>query len=270
MRLRGWTMLTFVSYASSSLIRMAAHDAEDRRPPPWTWNELILACDVVVSNGWRSLRDSDPRIVELSELLRQLDTRPADERGMKFRNLNGVKHKLEDLITCHPAYSGARKKGGRLTERMVVAFLADPAGMAREAARIRTAARRAPVPVPEIDLDFGDIGELTTEGREAARQLLVRERNPRLRARKIRQAKQTFGAVRCEACEFDFEKIYGERGRDYIECHHRTALSVSGETETTLADLALVCSNCHRMIHRKQPWLTVEELRQLVAVEGSP
>jgi 5-methylcytosine-specific restriction enzyme A len=32
----------------------------------------------------------------------------------------------------------------------------------------------------------------------------------------------------------------------------------------TLADLALLCSNCHRMIHRTKQWLTVEELKKLV------
>ena len=29
-------------------------------------------------------------------------------------------------------------------------------------------------------------------------------------------------------------------------------------------DLVPVCSNCHRMIHRRRPWLSVEQLRQLV------
>jgi putative restriction endonuclease len=33
-----------------------------------------------------------------------------------------------------------------------------------------------------------------------------------------------------------------------------------GDT-TRLEDLALLCANCHRMIHRASPWLSVEELR---------
>ncbi|MCA2215827.1 HNH endonuclease [Jidongwangia harbinensis] len=67
-----------------------------------------------------------------------------------------------------------------------------------------------------------------------------------------------------EACGFDFGPVYGPRGQDYIECHHRTPLHVIGETSTRLTDLALVCSNCHSM----RPWLTVEALGKLVAAQG--
>jgi 5-methylcytosine-specific restriction enzyme A len=68
-------------------------------------------------------------------------------------------------------------------------------------------------------------------------------------------------------CSFDFGRTYGARGLGYIECHHRTPLHVTGETQTRLSYLALVCSNCHRMIHRTKQWPTVEELRNLVAVQ---
>ena len=42
---------------------------------------------------------------------------------------------------------------------------------------------------------------------------------------------------------------------------------VAGKTQTKLADLALLCSNCHRMIHRTKQWLTVEELEELVETQ---
>jgi 5-methylcytosine-specific restriction protein A len=46
------------------------------------------------------------------------------------------------------------------------------------------------------------------------------------------------------------------------EVHHRIALgSGHGERRTRLADLAIVCSNCHRVIHRSKPMLTIEALR---------
>ena len=71
----------------------------------------------------------------------------------------------------------------------------------------------------------------------------------------------------CEACAFDFGRFYGPHGLDYIELHHRTPLHVTGPTKTRLADLALLCSNCHRMIHRARQWLTVEELSALVTAQ---
>ena len=33
---------------------------------------------------------------------------------------------------------------------------------------------------------------------------------------------------------------------------------------TRLEDLCLLCSNCHRMIHRKTPWLSLKELKKLI------
>ena len=33
-------------------------------------------------------------------------------------------------------------------------------------------------------------------------------------------------------------------------------------------DLSWVCSNCHRMIHRQKPWLSIEELNAVLQRNG--
>ena len=69
----------------------------------------------------------------------------------------------------------------------------------------------------------------------------------------------------CECCGFDFEAAYGPRGSGFIECHHTVPLSRSEPGRTTKhGDLALVCANCHRMIHVRSPWLLISELKQLL------
>ena len=73
------------------------------------------------------------------------------------------------------------------------------------------------------------------------------------------------GRVFCEACEFDLQGKYGERGDGYIECHHMKPIpELKPGEKMTNADLALLCSNCHRMVHRRKPWLTLEKLRDVV------
>lgn len=73
----------------------------------------------------------------------------------------------------------------------------------------------------------------------------------------------------CEVCSFDFEKKYGQRGKDYIEAHHKTPISkLEGPITVTIDDLSMVCSNCHRMLHRP-PWITVEELREIIENQKS-
>ncbi len=58
---------------------------------------------------------------------------------------------------------------------------------------------------------------------------------------------------RCEACGFSFSEAYGNIGGIFIEAHHLAPLSAlrAGEARVySASDFALLCSNCHRMIHR--------------------
>ncbi|WP_083558869.1 HNH endonuclease [Syntrophotalea acetylenica] len=56
----------------------------------------------------------------------------------------------------------------------------------------------------------------------------------------------------CNACGFNFEKVYGARGADFIEVHHLKPIHTFEEEQQVdpKTDLTTVCSNCHRMIHR--------------------
>ncbi|WP_422385973.1 HNH endonuclease [Brevibacterium epidermidis] len=90
-----------------------------------------------------------------------------------------------------------------------------------------------------------------------------RERDSKLREAKLKLVCAEGRPLACEVCTFDFAKTYGDRGRGYIEVHHVTPLHVSGVVQTRLEDLVLLCSNCHRMIHRSG-WLRPEELKEMV------
>ena len=69
----------------------------------------------------------------------------------------------------------------------------------------------------------------------------------------------------CSVCGFDFEKVYGELGESFIEVHHNKPLFTLGGNKEVIIDLDCVCSNCHRMLHkRRNEILTVEELRKIV------
>ena len=88
------------------------------------------------------------------------------------------------------------------------------------------------------------------------------ERNPANR----REAIKLHG-TRCMVCDFDFEEVYGELGKDFIEVHHTKPLSsLEHEVEVNPEeDLVCLCSNCHRMIHRnRNKIMTVEKLKKLM------
>ena len=81
---------------------------EGRRPPNWEWEEIVLACDLVMQNGGRSLDHEDARVVELSDLLQGMTVHPREKRLPEFRNPNGVAQKTRNIAQHHPAYTGSR------------------------------------------------------------------------------------------------------------------------------------------------------------------
>lgn len=91
------------------------------------------------------------------------------------------------------------------------------------------------------------------------------ERSSKLAQRKKDTYYQEHGKLDCEVCYFDFTKTYGSLGKGFIECHHRVPLSkLDGQTKITSRDLALVCSNCHRMLHRMEDPSDINGLKRII------
>jgi len=83
---------------------------------------------------------------------------------------------------------------------------------------------------------------------------------------KARQACIDYYGLDCSICGFNFEKIYGYVGRDYIHVHHLNPISSIGEEYMLdpIKDLRPICPNCHAIVHRKRPPYTVEEVRNIL------
>ncbi|MBI4333024.1 MAG: HNH endonuclease [Chloroflexi bacterium] len=137
--------------------------------------------------------------------------------------------------------------------------------------RIRRALmdKRRAAGILDID-DLANLKDLPKREFEEGRRRLVKHarlekvRNPALVLQAKRLFKSIHGTLTCQVCDFNFEAAYGDRGRDYIEGHHTIPISkIEQVTNLTVDDIAMVCSNCHRMLHRP-PWISVEELRTAI------
>jgi 5-methylcytosine-specific restriction protein A len=103
------------------------------------------------------------------------------------------------------------------------------------------------------------------EGRLLFRMHRLRERNREVVAKAKAVALRKYGRLACWVCDFDFAVAYGKLGDGFIEAHHTRPLGeLAGPSETRVADLALVCSNCHRMLHRRRPWLGMADLHSIL------
>lgn len=241
---------------------MSVRKTGKTRNPPWSRDELILALNLYFRAGRRGLDNKHPDVIELSEFLALLsitENRPTSEN---FRNPNSVAMKLANFSSSDPEYVGkGLEGGGRLDKEIWKEFADDPVRLGSLAASIREG-------VIELDstavvVESEDDGFL--EGRVLERVHKVRERNRPLVLKKLKKVKAETGRVRCEVCDFDFFEVYGELGEDFAECHHRVPISeMSTPRKTKLEDLSVVCSNCHRVVHRSKPMLSIEQLRDVV------
>lgn len=96
------------------------------------------------------------------------------------------------------------------------------------------------------------------EGQRAKAEITLTIRNPKL----VAATKKKYG-FDCQVCGFNFERTYGDVGKEFIEAHHLAPIHTWNEARTiSVAEMRVLCANCHRMVHKTTPPLTIEELKR--------
>lgn len=237
--------------------------------PTWHRDEIILALDLYFRMDSSQMTSSHPDIIELSQLLNRLPIHDVRPDEVKFRNPNGVNLKLNNFKAFDPSYTGAGMQNyGKLDKKVFEEFESDTHRLRKIANRIREVSRDLDL-ANRLYLIRGNEDDEKFEVKEGTviyKLHKYRERNSKIIKKKKEKEFQRMGKLPCEACMFDFHQKYGELGFKYIECHHRVPLSeFSSSTKTGLNDLALVCSNCHRMLHRGSGTLSVDHLKNILS-----
>lgn len=230
------------------------------RNPNWTRDELLLALELYLIEG--HINPTHDKVIELSNLLNQLPIHTSRPDLETFRNPNGVALKLANFRSIDPNDPATGMSSvGKGDREVWKEFSNDLSRLSAIVTAIKTAVE-TDMPLPN-NREEGE--EAAEEGRILYRLHRTRERDRSLIQRKKKQAAKSRVGVRCEVCDFNFEKVYGEHGSGYIECHHKVPLSQTNTTKTKLNDLSLVCANCHRMLHRGKPWPSVEQLKIMIS-----
>tara|TARA_Y100001934_G_scaffold188262_1_gene222085 strand:- start:3928 stop:4629 length:702 start_codon:yes stop_codon:yes gene_type:complete len=230
------------------------------RNPVWKRDELLLALELYLEKG--QLGPDDEDVIGLSQLMNQLPLHIERPDVEKFRNPNGVALKLANFRHLDPSDPAKGMSSvGKGDQQVWDEFSDHIETLKKITSGIREASTDdEPIPSqPEEDEDG------VAEGKILYRLHRRRERNPSKSKEKKRKAFAENGRLVCEVCSFDFVSVYGQHGEGFIECHHKVPISEPNRGKTKLSDLALVCANCHRMLHRGKPWPTVEELKNLMA-----
>jgi hypothetical protein len=182
---------------------------------------------------------------------------------------------LGGMVYVHRGQNLPAHKGGKIIDiyhqkltdkkRRVIRFVALPSAVGEVAPSEGWGNERKLIwsngPAPKITPKNDDDESAFPEGAKKFKLHHARERDSALtrKAKRLRLLKT--GKLECEVCRFDFAVEFGRHGEGFIEAHHKTPVSkLDGKTKTKIADLALVCSNCHRMLHRGKPLQTIAGL----------
>jgi 5-methylcytosine-specific restriction protein A len=230
--------------------------------PDWSVDELMLALDLYLRTRGKISYSPTAKVVEdLSAELHSLMVFSEEVRSNpRFRNPSGVSLKLHNFSSIDPHHAGQGMGHGGAGDRRVWHDWAHrPDELAQAVALIRARGTSS-----EVSVDTGEDEEYEApEGRILFREHRRHERNRKLVEKKKAAVRKKTGRLACEVCDFESAEIYDLAG--VIDVHHVVPLHQVGEGVTTMADLALVCPTCHRVLHKHRPIITPAELRALRA-----
>lgn len=238
------------------------------RNPPWIREELLLALELYLQNPKSPPSKTSQPVFALAKELNDLRSCLQATELSQPRTVSAVYLKMMNFRSHDPDFTTLGKvgmsNGNKLEPEVWEEFYGRKDALEAECRAIRTAILELPESetLNEVDSGFAE----AKEGRLLTSLHLRRERSSKLIDQKKKFALKKSGKLECEACGFDFARVYGARGMGFIECHHTKPVHSFGDGhKTTTDDLALLCANCHRMIHTARPWLQIEELRSILS-----
>jgi 5-methylcytosine-specific restriction enzyme A len=232
--------------------------------PNWTRDETILALALYFASGKAIPSRSDSRVHGLSELLRSLPYHSNSAKNESFRNPDGVAFKLQNI------HNVATGKGlGNVSEmdrQIWTEFGLHPDKVDLLAGLIRAGVTFAETMPETVDADNENNDEFY-EGRLLTVIHKRRERDPNVR-KKLLISRKKAGKLVCDLCSQSALSDDPAFEDASFEAHHVLPISMAMERITRIADLALLCANCHRLIHRaisiKKRWLSITECKSLL------
>lgn len=227
--------------------------------PKWTEEEMILALDVYFKLEPHQLNKRNRRVLDLSILLNHLDIHQNVSEMENFRNPTGVSMILQNIASIDPMASNrGLPNASKLIKRMFEQYT-----MQRD--RLHQLAYDIKDSISDPMIRYG----LYRYGDEEGGELCNFAHQEFERLSNVNEFKKELigneEAALCEVCKLDLYNVYGERAHAAISCHYdETLLRLDQVESTNTSDWALVCQNCHTIMHQHPIWLTTKEMSRLI------
>lgn len=237
------------------------------KSPRWHRDEVLLALDLYRNLRLEEMSKKNSKVIELSEFLNKMPIHENQAENEKFRNPTGVELKLANVKAIHPDFEGKGLSSySKKDKEVFFEFMGKNDKLHSIANKIKETVSNEDITHKLSQITDEEDNDYSAKAGKVIYKLhKLRERDSKINSKKKAQYLEKYGKLDCEVCQFDFYKTYGDLGKGFIEAHHRVPLSeIDGEKITVLEDLALVCSNCHRMLHKAISTLSITELSKKV------
>lgn len=238
------------------------------RNPRWHRDELILTLNLYYKLDSSLFEKNNSEVINLSKILNSLPIYSEEERKMDFRNPNGVAMKLCNFMAIDPDNPNKGLTSfSKLDKETFDEFYDKRNKLERIVDLIFNSLEEKEIinKLYKIEDDTDSYVKEGFEGEIIYKLHKLRERDEKLTEGKKKKVLKETGKLKCEVCDFDFYEKYGELGKGFIECHHTIQLSTyKSKQNTKLSELALVCSNCHRMLHRNREDMSINKLKGII------
>ncbi|PMG93690.1 HNH endonuclease [Vibrio breoganii] len=225
----------------------------------WSWSFVNHKDKFVIFGAWDTGQKQDKQLILSDDWERNDKGRYMSGYGQALEHIDLILHDGYSLKTFLMYYSDENKDGegngpakiSGFEEELVDKYLHRDSHSWVACSYVSETCLPEEIVAPDIYL----------EGAHEVVSVNSYERNSAARQRCLDE----YG-YKCKACNFDFEETYGDRGRHYIHVHHIIPLKdIRKEYKVDpIKDLVPLCANCHAMVHRSDPALTVKDLKELL------
>lgn len=217
----------------------------------FTKDEAILALDTLFFSGEEHLNANSTAIQELSTLLNSLPIVPSAMRGTIFRNCSGVSNQLR-MFHLSSVKGEKHPHVGAIFYDVADAYRGNEA----ELHRIANAIKR----------NFNFFEQATFGAMEESDDFPEGALLSHLhRMLEVRDSKKLTAAPVCEVCHLDLAQVYKEIPSGFTQLHLTTPITELDSCRKYTPDAFItVCPNCHAVLHRRRPWVTKENLGDIL------
>ncbi|MBI5538930.1 MAG: hypothetical protein HY951_02655 [Bacteroidia bacterium] len=233
---------------------------EKKKNPDWNREELILALDLYFRMDYGQMHGRNPEIIQLSKDLRNLSFHLDVSNEDSFRSVNSVSLKLANLKKSDQNFKGkGMRDGGRLEKELWNEFHGHRDKLKKEADLIRTLYLKKEDKLEAKETKVNYKSEFIFKFHEN------RERDPLFEKVKKEMVFTNTKSLKCEVCGFDSAFFYGELGKDIMEIHYCKEWKDEPVLESSsMEDFIIVCSNCHKVLHKNYFYLGAEDLKTII------